>query len=211
MPYNSNLALAEMAVKFVELQLPYGAENKSIDMEHRRMWDRNPTKSLDQHRAMCKTLVPGVYASYFDPRSNLEAVLVEGAFSKFGQQGNCGEQAALAFYYLVAEKKQTGVGLFAITVQDPDVLFDHAIVVLGLKREPSQLQYYHHAFYPAGWENAVWCDPWAQEWFEIKEGWLHRVDNVLRMLPNVEEAKEDALLLRCDAYYDGDEARGTLF
>lgn len=56
--------------------------------------------------------------------------------------------------------------------------------------------------YPAGWENLVWYDPWAHEWFEIKEGWPRRWKNIFFTLKDADKAAEHPIEVICDAFYD---------
>ncbi len=57
--------------------------------------------------------------------------------------------------------------------------------------------------YPCGWTNAVWCDPWAHEWFAVKDDWPRRMRSVLRLLPGYEDVWDVGVALQC-FYYHGD-------
>ena len=226
MPHSWNLALAEMAVKFVDSAMVYGSENKRIDMEHRCMYaEKFPPSSLSEARSMRRlfdrlNFGPEGFKLNSDVRSAtaLDHLMGIGKQAAKDKQGNCSEQACLAAYYLIRIKRQKGVGVFALDpMTDRDKLikelkFDHVFVVLGLNREPVQKQVLslsadHH---PSGWTNAVWCDPWAHEWFDIKEGWPRRLHDIVRMLPSGEIVWKLGIRMTCEVYYDGAESVGTL-
>jgi len=199
-----------MAVGFVEEAMPFGAENNEIDMALRKITGCSPPISLRYDRAYRRAAQQGMYAKVLDPRANVESTLWQAEHTYSARVGLCDEQAALAAGYLIQEMHQTGVGLFAIDGADKKLKFGHVFVVLGLATEPLRKQYLSFNHYPLGWENAVWCDPWAKDCFQVTAGWPDRVKRIMHMLPNAEEAMASPINLTCEMYFDGEKAKGTL-
>ncbi len=203
------LTLAEDAVAYVKKQLIYGADNKLTDRARRFRTGQHPALSITEHRNLRDQKMKGVTDMAPDPRQNLASILAEAHDAKVDQIGNCSEQVAVAFAYLMNERRQPGIAYFAIKSNDDSLAFGHAFVLIGLEQEPVGHQYLSDHL-PAGWTNAVWCDPWADQCFEIKGNWPDRLYDILEMLEDCEQATRDVVHLKCDAYFDGRNPPGTL-
>lgn len=83
--------------------------------------------------------------------------------------GNCNEQAALAMVYLMDRYGPAAGGMALVMT----ATYNHVFLVIGLPRIgrgdmaaviPGTL-----AVPPVDWEQAVICDPWYHEWYEMKD------------------------------------------
>lgn len=207
MPLADDLAAAEAAIKHVQRELRYGADTRDRDVLFRITWAGEPPVSLAEHQASRRLAIPGYYERDDDPRQNVAAVLCDAHDSSIAQVGNCDEQAAVAFSYLINVQHRTGVGVFGLNSNNRwwqrNLEFGHTFVVLGFDSEPPTKTIYQESHYPAGWDNAVWCDPWAEVCFGVREGWPHRVKSILALLDDWQRARRRAMTISCDAYYDG--------
>ena len=192
------LMLAEMAVKHVEEKMTFGALNKPEDESRRNQKGIEPPFSgIDAFRlaAFRAMMAQGSATEAQDPRiSNLCSM------AKFAEQvgmGNCGEQAAIAFRFLIKTKSMEHVGQFVIIGRKPL----HEIVVLGLTKNPPEMQFLNLDQYPSGWTNAVVCDPWYHDWFKVSDDWGRRIGNIIRALERKYGKPNAGYRLQCLAYH----------
>jgi len=210
MPFNQRLALAEMAVNYTQQTMTYGASNKNIDMVHNITRRTIPPCTVPEFRNWREQFYPGYVQFAVDPRSNVPLCYLHADGAELSGMGNCGEQAALAFDYITRQKAETGVALYCLYPYDATVDFGHTFVVLGLPREPVRQAIYSETYYPAGWETAVLCDPWAEDWFEVRGNWPTRIRRILETTDNYDQAKTRPIWLVCMAYFDDNWTPGTL-
>ena len=189
---------AEMAVKYVEEKMTFGALNKPEDESRRNQKGIEPPYSgIDAFRfaAFRAMMTQGSVKEAQDPRiSNLYSM------AKFAEEvgmGNCGEQAAIAFRYLIKTKNLGHVGQFVIIGKKPL----HEIVVLGLTGSPPEMQHLNLEQYPSGWTNAVVCDPWYHDWFKVSDDWSRRIGNITRSLERKYGKPSAGYKLQCLAYH----------
>ena len=194
----------------------YGADNKPEDKNRLHQKGlRPPYNSVLEFRQERKRVDPNATRMDHDPCRNVAKIFAEAWDARAAGMGRCGEQVTVAFRYLVEEKKANGIALFQLS-SNYRPKFNHSFVILGLDRKPPEFQAIGLApcpaglahcpaglaHCPAGWINAVWCDPWAHEWFQVRDGWKRRVRNIARMLPDHEEAMTAGLVIECIAYHD---------
>lgn len=176
---NHLLRQAEMAVKYVENEVRYGAPNKA---EH-----------IYRVEAAAKTSIWPVDAprdrSMMDARMNLPLIrsLMGGPvatsvtrmrqlsnLTKTAGVGTCVGMAAVAFDYL-HEQRVGGIAVLGLEQ------CDHVLVVLGLQREPLEVEAVPPHGLPVTWSpHAVVCDPWYHEWFVVSE-WHRKVPHIIRL------------------------------
>jgi len=208
---NLDLQYAEMAVKYVKSILIYGADNRDDDIANLKINHPGMKFSIDDVRKRRHAAAPIFYgpdlswtADHNHPLR--ERYLLETAVDAMASgQGRCDEQAALAYYYLVKRNQCTGVGVFALHLPawSPGDEFGHCFVLMGLKSTPDQRQTIFSSHVPSGWMDAVWCDPWANQWFEIKGNWPDRLMDTVRQLSGHEKIGSAGLAATCRYYHDG--------
>ena len=209
MPFIRSLALAEMAVKYTEQFMFYGAENKPLDAVHNIMRRRVPPYTLTDYRIRMNQMHPNYDVLADDPRSNNGLFYLHAHDARHSGMGQCGEQGAIAFDYLTRLKNEKGVAMFYICPCTPS-LFSHVFVVLGLPREPARSMVFSEHHIPCGWETAVVCDPWNHDWFDVRVDWSRGMRNMIRAQPHQAEIEDTALWLICVAYFDDSPTAGTL-
>lgn len=226
----NDLEMAKATLRYCAEVLVYGADNRDIDRAQRAISGRNPPVTLTDFRKRCNA-IPGYHETSSDPREAVAKILRQGRDVAGVGVGNCGEQANVAFEYLVGQCRHPGVALYTLfsdIEKDEDPAralevkqlehpasearrslkapnFGHSFVVLGLDRHPMHIQYLYRAseWLPADWHRAVWCDPWAREAFDVRSDWW-RAKDILEGLKEAEIALEEkAILMVCVAYYDG--------
>lgn len=191
-----------MAVKYVEEVMYYGSPNKQLDIAHMEMWNRRPPVRLAEYRLRGRLSDPGWNDFDLDPRKNFYKLLSRVPDILELRTGNCQEQAILAAIYLITKKLQTGVAYISLYSDQGFVNFRHSFVLLGMAPEGFETRAFNAANPPAAWLNAVWCDPWAHDWFEVKVSWPVRVTDIMRMLQDAEPAMKGTIMLECLMYYD---------
>ncbi len=207
--------IAEAAVKYVQSVVTFGADNKIDDLAHRIFYDCEPgetIKSIREKRHTGERALHGVdaleWAQDIRSKRNFRYLMHCAVDAMASGQGRCDEQAALALYYLVKKKKYKNIGVFDMSKANAPLgdEFKHRFVLLGLEKTPSQIGIISLSHCPVEWMNAVWCDPWAHQWFEIKDGWPRHLNNIACLLPDREGIKGSGIQIVCRYYYDGEES-----
>ena len=87
--------------------------------------------------------------------------------------GNCGEQSMVAFKYLVTK---SAPGLAIVQIKGGN----HEFVVIGMDVTVPALTKGSLTFPPRWGHNAVVCDPWYHEWFEVGSlDWQPKMKRIL--------------------------------
>lgn len=143
MTVTENLLAAKEAVKHVQRMLPIGAGNKISNL-----WEKGSFEP-----ALCISYMREARRgdSEINQISNISYVAFQSAGYKCG---NCGEQSATAFMYLLEH------GLSPLDIMSV-VGGDHNYVVIGRENEDVG-----EGFGPVNWgANAVICDPWYGKFY----------------------------------------------
>jgi hypothetical protein len=153
-----NLEFAKDAVKFVKQELPWGADNKDIDVSR-----RSYNQSIECVEPMRKKV--RLRLEQCVSRENFVRIKAQGA--REARCGNCGEQSAVAFVFLL-DKGVRPVEWFKFS----DI--DHAFVVIGRLENSKEND-------PYDWgPNAVICDPWYEKAYPASELRTHQKDGTPR-------------------------------
>jgi hypothetical protein len=142
MTFNENLVSAKEAVRQVQIALPKGAGNKISNL-----WEKGfePAYCVDDMRKARDGDVP------INTIPNISFVALQATGYKCG---NCGEQSALAFMYLL-NKGVSPLDIMCVVGRD------HNYVVIGRENEDEG-----EGFGPINWgANAVICDPWYGKFY----------------------------------------------
>lgn len=198
----TNLELAQAAVAYTTKTLVYGSANKPTDPKRCRA-----AGHLVPPVGVLRGLIPGadtadVGTPDHDLRAHASSIITEARYIERFKMGNCGEQASVAFTYLM-NRGVKDLAVFGLEIDPPykSLNFNHCFVVLGLKNEPPPTQFLSFRQFPTGWEDAVWCDPWAGKCFEVACEWPDETLQVIFMLPNAIRALTLKIHLECWAYY----------
>jgi hypothetical protein len=113
------------------------------------------------------------------------AIMIGAEIEKSGL-GNCGEQARVAFKYLIT-KGASGLAIIdwgKIEGREGGASGNHTFVVLGMLAETPQVSFASLGTPPVWGTDAVVCDPWYQEWFAVvdpqKENqWTAKMSRIL--------------------------------
>lgn len=179
-----NLIYAEAAVKYVEDKLFLGSTNRPIDAVHGgalsgKLGDSEIRESLlSQFRAdSARNQQLGMSAG--------AAALWQADQAEAVGMGNCGEQAHVAFKYLLHHTDAKEVSILAVGD-------NHHLLVIGAN--PSELQSaqsrrgtFRLDEAPQLPEQTVFCDPWYHEWFPASE-WPNKIRSILRETQSAEVA-----------------------
>ncbi|MCW8061196.1 hypothetical protein [Agrobacterium tumefaciens] len=177
-----NLIYAEAAVKHVEEKLFLGSTNRPIDALHGGTFSDKLGNSevrgnlLGKFKAdVAKNQPLGLSAD--------AAVLWQADQAEAFGMGNCGEQATVAFKYLLHHTDAKEASILAVGD-------NHHLLVIGASRSELQsAQSRRGAFRldeaPQLPEQTVFCDPWYHEWFPASE-WPNRIRSVLRETQSAE-------------------------
>ncbi|WP_435235035.1 hypothetical protein ACR30L_14905 [Psychromonas sp. PT13] len=138
-----NLGIAQQAITYVESKMTIGADNK---------WsDKFASLFAAETSGSCVARIRK--SPYPSPR--LEQLREMARRALIAGCGNCGEQAAIAFFWL-HDRKVAPLEYMTRTNAD------HAFVVIGRKLDSSFDK-------PLEWgENCIICDPWAGKVYTIR-------------------------------------------
>lgn len=210
MPGSILLNAAEEAVSFADKVISEGADNwpEHFAELHRRHPDVPlGIDALRERREAADSIFYGDL-SWIDDHSNPlhEHMLLQTAVDAMASgEGRCDEFAAVAYYHLAKKQRLTGVGYFGLTRlgAPPDDEFGHAFVLVGLDLLPMGSFVLSPMIVPPGWINAVWCDAWAKQCFEIRQGWPDRFLEIVDLVSGNVAAKRDGITVACRYYNDG--------
>lgn len=154
---NRNLRLARNAVRYVKDKMTFGASNRLESYASIPGMPLAPAICVATLRAA--ELVQDQFRDEYELTANGVPTWLESASGKAESLGcgNCGEQAALAFMYLLLKKQ----------VKPLDYMHrnnvDHAFVVIGRDSGASPSE-------PERWGNsAVVCDPWNEQAYRAED------------------------------------------
>lgn len=184
--WTSYLMWAEIAVKKVKQDLPYGAANNDLDGLHTAILAKH-------HKALGKPAPPDnraellkgfrTYLGKHVPAGTdpIEALMKRAQIARHFGVGNCHEQAAIAFEYLRDTGREKGHNLACVTYRSQVKDEQHVFVVIGLEQRPDKLGFTYGQIPDWGF-NAVVCDPWAHEWFRVSHDWKRKGQRILRSI-----------------------------
>jgi hypothetical protein len=181
-----NLFYAEAAVKYVEEKFPLGSTNRPIDEVHGRALSSKLGDSDVRQR-----LIHQFREVTDNPPSELSkgaALLWEADHHEAHGMGNCGEQTAVAFKYLLHHTDAKEVSV--LSVGD-----DHVLLAIGaspseLKKAQSRRGTFRLDEPPQLPEQTVFCDPWYHEWFPASE-WPNKIKSILRETQVADPSMDD--------------------
>lgn len=171
-----NLVYAEAAVKYVEAKLFLGSTNRSLDEEHGRSLPGELADSAIREDLLCRLRNNVGQSQPLGMSAGVAALWTADKFEEAGI-GNCGEQARVAFKYLLHHTDAKEVS--TLNVGD-----NHQLVVIGASRSELENAASRHSTYslvipPSLPEETVFCDPWYHEWFPVSE-WPNKIKSILR-------------------------------
>ena len=193
MPWSLPLMWAERAVDYTGSKMTIGAANKPIDVVHFMMAKHLDSAKYDE--------VKGQLSDYVD-RQRKFIGSEPGWLMRMAEQaektgvGNCMEQSAIAYRYLVGSGRERGVAY--VTISGP---VNHAFVVLGLDDEPEDESVLFHGDPPDSWgPDAVVCDPWYHEWFAVATDWKAKFADICRRTQKQRLNTGSEIAVKCLAY-----------
>jgi hypothetical protein len=158
-PVRSYVDVAQEAVDYVKSKMTVGALNKVPDV-----W-KSKGESI-----VCVLAERSVTKQYESVRIDHYLRFVAGAAEATGC-GNCGEQSATAFVYLLDHGVRPPDWM---ALQDPG---DHAFVVIGRLRNSIESE-------PETWgDRAIVCDPWKGKVYsprELRRMWTYKPFSIYR-------------------------------
>lgn len=177
MGQSENLTIAEYAVQYTVGKMTKGASNKPIDLAHsdiRRRVEHGWTSWL-RSNDLTTNSVKEQRAKQEADESNLnmiDRILGVADTVESSGIGNCGEQSCVAFKYLW-NRRNPSKNFVMVNLGR-----NHTCIVVGATQ--SQVDGWSFVGMPPAWPaDAVVCDPWFYEWFEVSSDWTRKVRQIL--------------------------------
>jgi hypothetical protein len=154
MPLNKMLWYAESACAHVDAL--------SIKASNRYENEQGPAfkNGVENLRQVMKG--PGI------PSDAVERVRTRARLCIERRTGNCHEQASVAFVFLLDRYGASCNGLAMVGTEQ----FNHVFLVIGIptaRRAGVKAVAARIGRAPDDWQNAIVCDPWYHEWYEMKD------------------------------------------
>ncbi len=196
----TNLVRAEMAVAYVDSVMKWPSSNKPEDIKHREMYGM-PIINLKSMRSEFNEFSAshGLDHGHGYIQGNVDYFLAYADFAQKHGVGLCDELTAVAFKWLT-NVRAVPCNVSFYSISDTGIAF-HSFIILG-EREPPRMRYFlDEKHSPATWPmDAVWCDPWRRDWFEIKDDWRRRVSMVAHDCGHKFESPLGYFSVRCMAF-----------
>lgn len=205
MPLMTRLELAQQAIAYVKSVIKWPATNRPEDVAHRQAHNM-PIVGPAAMRRRLRNYVEthGLWHGSDAIEDNIDAIRARAEFAIAEGVGWCDELAAIAFAWLIdVRDAPCHVGYYQL--YDGKAPF-HSFVMIGETSRPQFLYFVGEGIAPQAWPmDAVWCDPWRGDCFEIKDDWDQRMRKVVEdcgKTPGIYTA-------RCKAFRAAGRAAGS--
>lgn len=180
MPFLTNLDRAIGAVNYVDSMLQWPAGNRPEDIAQRRAHGL-PASDTKPLRAACEAFQESNNLNHgrMAPQDNVDYYRALAKYALAYKVGMCDELAAIAFAWLIDDLKAP-CNVTYYTLYKHEKRF-HSFLILGEEEVPKAPENHHliGEGLPPRWPmEAVWCDPWSRDCFEIKDDWHRRVGTI---------------------------------